>query len=210
MKIAVMGKIHTDGLDLLKENSIEFFEIERFEENELIKNLHDVDGILLRTAKLNSNVLSSCKKLKIISRHGVGYDNVDFKYLNDNKIALAITGNSNSISVAEHVMTMILSLSKKINVADKLVKSGNFKKKYELGDFYELYDKKILILGFGRIGKALAKRCLGFDMKVYVNDPYVNKSEIRKIFPVVLMTIPVYVPSLLLTGSPFNSKRRTK
>ena len=118
MKIAMMGSIHTVGWEKLKENNCEVFEITNFENSSLKKELADVDGIALRTAKLSSDILSSCKKLKIISRHGVGYDNVDTIYLNQNKIALAITGTSNSISVAEHVMTMFLYVTKKINLSD--------------------------------------------------------------------------------------------
>ncbi len=180
MKIAIMGKIHPDGLKIFNENKIESFEIDNFDENYLINILADVDGIVIRTAKLNSKVLSKCKKLKAVSRHGVGYDNVDFEYLSKNNIDLMITATSNAVSVAEHVMTMFLNLTKNINASDNLVKSGKFKKKYELPDFFELYNKTLLILGFGRIGKELAKRCLGFDMKVCVYDPFVNDSEIKK------------------------------
>ena len=178
MKIAIMGKIHPDGVRLFNENSIEVIEIENFEENYLIDTLSDVDGIVLRTAKLSSKILSKCKNLKIVSRHGVGYDNVDSEYLFQNNIALAITGTSNAVSVAEHVMTMFLYFTKKIHLSDKLVKSNNFKNKYDLPDFFELYKKKILILGFGRIGHELAKRCLGFDMEVYVYDPFVDQDQI--------------------------------
>ena len=180
MNIGIMGKIHPNGLEVFKNNNISFIDLESFDKDYLIKNLKNVDGIVLRTARLDKDILKELTKLKIVSRHGVGYDNVDIDFLNDNKIALAITGTANSVSVAEHVMTMILNLTKNIVNYDKLVKSGNFVKKYEIGDFYELYNKKILILGFGRIGKALAKRCLGFEMQVYVYDPFVSEEEINK------------------------------
>ena len=180
MNIGIMGKIHPDGLEVFKNNNISFIDLESFDKDYLIENLKNVDGIVLRTARLDKDILKELTKLKIVSRHGVGYDNVDIDFLNDNKIALAITGTANSVSVAEHVMTMILNLTKNIVNYDKLVKSGNFAKKYEIGDFYELYNKKILILGFGRIGKALAKRCLGFEMQVYVYDPFVLEEEINK------------------------------
>ena len=179
MKIAIMGKIHPDGLTIFEKNNIENFEIENFEEDSLIKNLSDVDGIVIRTANLTSKILSKCRKLKIVSRHGVGYDNVDSEYIFKNNIALAITGTSNAVSVAEHVMTMFLYLTKKIHLSNRLVKSGNFKNKSELPNFFELYKKKILILGFGRIGQELAKRCLGFDMEVYIHDPYVSDDIIK-------------------------------
>lgn len=186
MKIAIMGKIHSDGPEILKKNNIENFEINDFEENYLINKLCDVDGIVIRTANLTSNILSKCENLKIVSRHGVGYDNVDSNYLTKNGIPLAITGTSNAVSVAEHVMTMFLYLTKNINLSNNLVKSGNFKKKSELPDFFELYRKKILILGFGRIGQELARRCLGFDMEVYIYDPFVSKNIIieKNCFPI--------------------------
>ena len=178
MKIAIMGKIHPDGLKIFEENNIDNFEINDFDEDNLIKKLTDVDGIVIRTASLNSKILSKCKNLKIVSRHGVGFDNVDYNYLSSKNIKLAITATSNAVSVAEHVMTMILYLTKKIHLSNKLVKSGNFKKKSDLPDFFELYRKKLLILGFGRIGQELAKRCKGFEMDIIVYDPYVPKNLI--------------------------------
>ena len=179
MKIAVMGKIHPDGWKIMKKANFESFEILDFEETNLIKKLRDVDGVLLRTANLNSNVLSACKNLKIVSRHGVGYDNVDLNFLNQNKIALGITGTSNAVSVAEHVLTSFLYLTKNIHLSDQLTREGKFNEKTSLPNFFELYQKNIFILGFGRIGKAVAKRCLGFEAKVYVFDPFVNKEDIE-------------------------------
>ena len=180
MKISIIGEIHPSGWEILKKSKFEVFEIKNFEVNNLKKELNDVDGILLRTSKLEEDVLSKCKKLKIIARHGVGYDNVDFDYLNKNKIALSITGTSNAVTVAEYVLTSFLSLARKINFADKLVKEGRFKEKKTLPDFFELFEKKVLICGFGRIGKAVAKRCLGLESKVYVYDPFVEDEEIQK------------------------------
>ncbi len=180
MKIAIMGEIHPDGLQVFKGDNIKILHIENFEEESLISRLSDVDGIVIRTAKLSSKILSCCKKLKIVSRHGVGYDNVDSNFLTANNIMLTITGTSNAVSVAEHVMTMFLYLTKNIHLSDNLVKTGNFKKKSELPDFYELYRKKILILGFGRIGQQLAKRCLAFDMEVYIYDTFVSEDIIKQ------------------------------
>ena len=179
-KIAIMGTIHNDGLIFLKNQGYNILEIMDFSEEKLKSNLKDVDGIVLRTAKLSKDVLQNCKKLKIVSRHGVGYDNVDLNTINIQKIALAITGSSNAISVAEYVMAMFLNLCRLIKQSDQLVRDGKFKEKASLPDFYELYNKKILILGFGRIGKALAKRCLGFESKVLVYDPFVNKKIIEE------------------------------
>ena len=181
MKVGVVGEIHKSGFEIFEKNNIEYFVTENKEENQLKEELKDVDGIVVRTVKLNKNILSNAKNLKVVARHGVGYDNVDTNFLNENKIALAITGTSNSVSVSEHVMTMMLCLTKNIFESDKLVKNNKFKEKAKLPNFFELYQKKILILGFGRIGKALAKRCLAFDMQVYIHDPFVSNDEIIKL-----------------------------
>ena len=180
MKIAVMGEIHQDGWKVFEDNNLESFEILNFEENNLKRELSEVAGILLRTARLSNNILSCCKKLKIVSRHGVGYDNVDLNFLNQQNIALGITSTSNAVSVAEHVLTSFLYLSKNIHLSDKLTREGKFNDKSSLPNFFELYQKNIVIFGFGRIGKAVAKRCLGFEANVYVYDPFVSKDIIEE------------------------------
>lgn len=180
MKIAVMGEIHQDGWGIFEKNNLKYFELDNFNENSLKKELADVDGILLRTARLTNDVLSYCKKLKIVSRHGVGYDNVDLNFLNQQNIALGITSTSNAVSVAEHVLTSFLYLSKNIHLSDKLTREGKFNDKSSLPNFFELYQKNIVIFGFGRIGKAVAKRCLGFEANVYVYDPFVGKDVIEE------------------------------
>ena len=178
MKVAVLGKVDQKGLSFLKENEFEVIEIENFEIQNLKEQLKDVDGILLRTTKLDKEILEHCDNLKIISRHGVGYDNVDLDFLNENKIALCITSTSNAVSVAEHVLSFFIYLTKNLSLSDSLVKEGNFEKRSQLPNFFELYKKKVLIIGFGRIGKEVAKRCLGFDMEVYVYDPFLDNEII--------------------------------
>ena len=178
MKVAVLGKVDQKGLSFLKENEFKVIEIENFEIQNLREQLEDVDGILLRTTRLDKEILQHCDNLKIISRHGVGYDNVDLDFLNENKIALCITSTSNAVSVAEHVLSFFIYLTKNLSLSDSLVKEGNFEKRSQLPNFFELYKKKVLIIGFGRIGKEVAKRCLGFDMEVYVYDPFLNNEVI--------------------------------
>ena len=178
MKVAVLGKVDQKGLSFLKENEFKVIEIENFEIQNLKEQLKDVDGILLRTTRLDKEILQHCDNLKIISRHGVGYDNVDLDFLNENKIALCITSTSNAVSVAEHVLSFFIYLTKNLSLSDSLVKEGNFEKRSKLPNFFELYKKKVLIIGFGRIGKEVAKRCLGFDMEVYVYDPFLDNEII--------------------------------
>ena len=179
MKIGIVGPIHEKGMKILQNEKFDIVEVNDVESSNLQKELQDVDGIVLRTAHLSNDVLENCPNLKIVSRHGVGYDNVDINFLSQRKIALAVTGTANAISVAEHVMAFFLHLSKNINLSDSLTRKGQFEEKSRLPDFYELYQKNVLIFGFGRIGQAVAKRCHGFEMNVYVFDPFVEEKFIR-------------------------------
>ena len=82
MKVAILGNIHQDGLDYLKSHNISITEINDFDDQNSLSKISDVDGIVIRTMHLGEEILSKCKKLKIVARHGVGYDNVDLDYLN--------------------------------------------------------------------------------------------------------------------------------
>jgi len=180
-KIAIIEQIHKDGLDILEKNSGFHYElITDVSEENLIEKLPEFDGCTLRVTKLNKNILKNCPKLKVISRHGVGYDNVDLDYVKNNNITLLITATANSVAVAEHVIYMMLSISKSINRYDQEVRSGYFKKNASTIETVELFKKEILIVGFGRIGKSLIKRCLAFEMKVNIFDPFVSKEVISQ------------------------------
>ena len=180
-KIAIVDKIHQDGINLLKNNSkFECEIIEDLSKKNLISKLPAFDGITLRRGKIDAEILEKCKKLKVISRHGVGFDNVDIKYLKKNNIKLLVTSTTTSVSPSEHIMFMILNISKGIDFFDKAVRNGKFGSVMHMThNNFELLNKKILIIGFGRIGKKLIKRCLGFEMKVYAYDPYVEKNVIE-------------------------------
>ena len=180
MKIGLVGSIHELGCDVLRSQGHSIIEVTDVNASNLKKELADVSGIVLRTAQMPNEVIDACPSLQIIARHGVGYDNVDLNYLNKKKIALGITGAANAVSVAEHVMTFFLQLTKNIHLSDELTRKGKFQEKGNLPSFFELYQKNVLILGFGRIGQAVAKRCLGFEMNVYVYDPYVSKDTPQK------------------------------
>jgi len=179
-KILVIQSIHKAGIDLLENHpNFDFEVIENLDTKNIISKISECDALSIRTAKLPGDLINNSKKLQIISRHGVGYDNIDIDYLNKNQIALGITGTSNAVSVSEHVLTMFLYLAKKIYISNNLTKEGKFNQRNNIPDFFELYKKNILICGFGRIGKEVAKRCNGFDSKVYVYDPFVNINEIH-------------------------------
>ena len=181
-KIAVVDKIHSDGIKLLeKNNKFQYEVIEDLSKKNLISKLPAFDGITLRRGKIDAEILEKCKNLKVISRHGVGYDNVDIKFLKKNNITLLVTATTASVSPAEHIMFMILNISKGKNFYDQAVRNGKFESIMHMknNNNFELSNKKILIVGFGRIGRKLIKRCLGFEMKVYAYDPFVDKRIIE-------------------------------
>ena len=180
-KILVIQPIHEEGINLLKDNSdFEYEVVDNIDTEFLISKIKDCDGISIRTAKLSGEVIEAANNLKIISRHGVGYDNIDLEVSKKKNITLAITATANAVAVAEHVMFMILNISKRGSMYDDTVKSGKFSERNKLPKTVELWNKNILIAGFGRIGQALIKRCLGFEMNVFVYDPYVSKEFIEK------------------------------
>jgi len=179
-KIAVIEEIHKDGLELLEKHPDYDYElITDISETNLIDKLPNFDACTLRVSKLDEKILKHCKKLKAISRHGVGFDNVDLNYIKNNNISLLITATANAVAVAEHVLAMFLALSKSIINYDNEVRKGNFKINAKNISTYELLNKNILVAGFGRIGKKLISRCLAFDAKVYIYDPYVDEKIIK-------------------------------
>ena len=182
LKIAIVDKIHSDGIKLLETNpKFQYEIIEDLSKKNLISKLPSFDGITLRRGKIDAEILEKCKSLKVISRHGVGYDNVDIKFLKKNNITLLVTATTTAVSPAEHIMFMILNISKGIDLYDKAVRSGRFDSIMHMknNNNFELANKKILIVGFGRIGRKLIKRCLGFEMKVYAYDPFVDQKTIE-------------------------------
>ena len=176
-KIGIIDTMKDKGINLLK--SYKDFDCEIVtdlsRENLLLK-LPEFDGITLRRGKIDREILSKCDKLKVIARHGVGYDSVDTKCLKEKGITLLVAHNSTSTSPAEHIMFMIMNIYKGVSMFDTMVRNGDFVKAIHLNieQNFELFDKTVLIAGFGRIGKKLIKKCLGFDMKVLVFDPYVD------------------------------------
>ena len=179
-KILIIQNIHEAGIKLLEDNpNFEFELIENIDSKFLKEKISNFDGISIRTAKLPAEIINHCKKLKIISRHGVGYDNIDLKSAKNNNITITITATANAVAVSEHVMFMLLNIAKGKSMYDTTVKSGNFNERNKLPKTIEIWKKNILIMGFGRIGQCLIKRCLGFDMNVFVYDPYVTKEVIE-------------------------------
>jgi len=212
-KIGIIDTMKNKGIELLTNYKDFDCEIvtDLSRENLLLK-LPEFDGITLRRGKIDREILNKCDKLKVIARHGVGYDSVDTKCLKEKGITLLVAHNSTSTSPAEHIMFMIMNIYKGISMFDTMVRDGDFVKAIHLNieKNFELFDKTVLIVGFGRIGKKLIKKCLGFDMKVLVFDPYVDVTTITSFGGVKISTLKggLKKADILSLSLPLNSKTK--
>ena len=179
-KVLMVQGLHEEGQKLLlQRDDIEPITIMSANEDEILEAAKEVHGITVRTANISRKIIENSKNLKVVSRHGVGYDSIDVEALNDCGIPLAIAAHSNMISVAEHAMFMLLALSKNVFYYDKFARKADWSTRWDIRA-WDLAEKNLLVIGFGRIGSRLVKRALAFDMKVFVYDPYVDESEIKK------------------------------
>jgi D-3-phosphoglycerate dehydrogenase len=172
--ILILGRIHESGLDILRARPGVSFEIMATPaEPDILALAPTADAIIVRTTKLTAAAIDSAPKLKIVSRHGVGYDNVDMAALDRRRIPLTLVGNVNALSVAEHTLFMMLSLAKRGIAYDRATRNGDWKLRDSFGAT-ELAGKRLLLLGFGRIGHEVARRAQAFGMTVLAYDPYVR------------------------------------
>jgi D-3-phosphoglycerate dehydrogenase len=139
--------------------------------------LHDAEGVALTSTPLSAADVESAPRLRAVGRIGVGYDAVDVAALNARGIPLMTCGTDNSPTVAEYALFMMLSLTKGATM-DALPRQGRWAERYSFLPT-ELLGKTLLVVGFGRIGTRIAKRCLAMDMAVEVYDPYVSAEAVR-------------------------------
>ena len=171
--VLVAGRIHDAGLDILRNaRGLTFDLVEDISVASYAPLVPNADAILIRTQPLPRAVIESATRLKIVSRHGVGFDAVDVDALTERSIPLAIIGDVISNSVAEHSMMLVLALAKRTIVYDQKTRASSWQYRNSY-DAWELHGRTLLLLGFGRIGKAMARMAAGFNMKILAYDPYV-------------------------------------
>jgi len=178
IKVLVLGKIHHAGINLLKDQKNFEIILEEDKPKNLLETCKKINAVIVRMTPIDQNFIDASKNLKIVSRHGVGYNTVNVDKLTENNIPLFITGDVNSTAVAEHAFSMMISYTKNIIEHNNAVINQNFK----IRDSYkalELFGKKILIIGYGRIGIKFANLCKAFGMKVLVADKYLDKSKVK-------------------------------
>lgn len=170
--ILIAGKLHPAGLALLDATQgITYSHVEEVSEAAYQPYLQQADAVVIRTQPMSAASIAKAARLQIVSRHGVGYDAVDLAALNARNIPLCIVGDVNSVSVAEHAMMLILASAKQVIRSDASVRHGpwGWRNKLEAG---EISGKRLLIIGYGRIGRHLARMASGFGMQICAVDPY--------------------------------------
>jgi D-3-phosphoglycerate dehydrogenase / 2-oxoglutarate reductase len=175
--VLVAGKIHQSGLNLLHSRSdVQVIYVEAVTIESLRPHLAEADAILLRTQPMTAAEIALAPKLKIVSRHGVGFDAVDVQALNARKIPLAIVGDVNSRAVAEHTLMLMLSAARRTVAHHVASTTGNWNERNRF-DSTELDGKTLLVIGFGRIGRRVSELAKAFGMYVTAFDPYVPEAQ---------------------------------
>lgn len=215
-KVLVNEKVSPDALNILKK-AAEVVYIPSGDHGEIIKMLSDISGIMLDTTiKFTGELMDSAPNLKVISRTGTGVDNVDVEAATKRGILVLHTPDANTVTVAEHTVAFIGALTKHLLFLDEETRHGKFKTARRLYLPIDLEGKTLGIIGYGRIGKQVAKKCMAaFNMNVIIYDPYIkddvlapgvvrykNEEDVYKESDIVT----IHVPMTELTRKHINEK----
>jgi D-3-phosphoglycerate dehydrogenase len=179
-RLLLPDEMTSPGWDLLKSRAdIETVVFSpRMPAAEFRRLLAGVDGVGLTSTPLRAADIEAAPRLRAVGRLGVGFDGVDVEALTRRGIPLMTCGTDNSPTVAEYVMYMMLALCKRGAEMDAMTRQGRWSERFD-DPPTELLGKTLLIIGFGRIGTRVAKRCLAMEMAVEVYDPYVPAEAMR-------------------------------
>lgn len=143
-------------------------------EEAIIESAPDAWGIVLRSrARITSRVLAALPNLRIISRTGVGVDNIDMEAANQHQVIVCNLPDVNTATVAEHVIALLFALMKQLPLMDSYVRDGKWSKRSECPAM-DVEGKVLGLVGLGRIGSAVMRKCLGLGLSVLVYDPFVQ------------------------------------
>ena len=166
-KVLISDAMDVIAEKILLENNIEVEVKTDFTLDELIKKIPSYDGLIVRSAtKVTKEIIDNAKNLKLIGRAGAGVDNIDLAAAKEKNIIVMNTPGGNTNATAEHTLALLLSLSRKIPIANATTHKGEWAKKKLKGN--EIKGKTIGIIGFGNVGKRFAEICSALDLKVII------------------------------------------
>ncbi|HCL04429.1 MAG TPA: hypothetical protein DHW61_18815 [Lachnoclostridium phytofermentans] len=164
--ILIPQNVDESGKKYLREKGYELRVLQDSSIENICNNIGDCSGLLLRTASCTKEVFDAAPHLKVIGRHGVGYDNVDLTEATARGIQVCYTPLANANSVAEHTIMLILACAKNLVITDKELRQGNYEIRNRMPGI-DVYGKTLGIIGFGRIGESVAKKAaFGLGMKI--------------------------------------------
>ncbi|MGG5331841.1 phosphoglycerate dehydrogenase [Enterococcus sp. AZ163] len=183
MKVLVtsnsFGKFSNQAKELLEKNGFEVV-LNKYKrimnKEEFIGEIADAEAVILGTEILDEAVLKKAPKLKMVSRYGVGIDNIDTAYLEKYDIGLTVTKNSNNEAVADYTVALMLDVCRGVSYADRMLRTEGWKKKEGI----DLCNKKVGIIGLGAIGKEVAKRVKGFNCELLAFDLFYDEDFCTK------------------------------
>ena len=143
----------------------------------LHREVAEADAVIARYLPFDRETIGKPGRLKVVSRYGVGYDNIDVAALTERSIPLTTVGDANAITVAEHALFFMLALAKQSLRYDRAARDEWDAR--ESPAAFELWRKTVLIVGFGQVGRQVAKRCAAFGMRMLAHDPYIEQTEIE-------------------------------
>ncbi len=177
-RVLIPQPIASEGVEEFVRAGLEVVEPPSWDVQTLKSYIRDCQGILVRTVLLPGEILKEAPGLKVISRHGVGLDNIDLQYCREHGIQVTNLPESNTVSVAEHTMGMILSIAKNFPICDRETRRGNFDARNQYHGI-ELEGKTLGVVGLGRIGRLVAQKAAqGLGMRVMAFDPYLPEGSI--------------------------------
>ncbi len=178
-RILVITPMHDKAMTMLSSrDDVEYEVLNSVEEDDIVDRIGDADGVTVRTAKITRRIIEAGKSLKVIARHGVGYDNVDLQAASECGIPVTITIDANADSVAEQTLAFILGLAKQITTYSNETKAGNWMESRATVKTSDIAGATILIMGVGRIGSRVAARAGALGMKVKGYDPAYTADEL--------------------------------
>lgn len=178
-KVVVVSPVHQAGFDVLASRpDLEVVRPASVLQEDLVECLGDADAVLLRGSHFPPHLVEAAPRLRIISRHGVGLDNVPLKFCAERGVRVTHVGDVNAVPVAEHTLAMLLGVAKQLIPYDRAVREGRYSVKEGLAT-RELQGRTMLILGVGRIGREVARLASAFRMSCLGFDPVLSSNEIR-------------------------------